>query len=128
MPAGKILIVEDENCLLKLECILLSSKGYDVKGVKGGEEALEIIRDYDPDLVLLDVIMPGMDGFEVCRRIKNDQKTRHIPVIMLTAKKKPQDIQKGLDVGAVSYITKPFKSSTVIETIQKCLQDSRNLS
>lgn len=128
MPAGKILIVEDENCLLKLECILLSSKGYDVKGVTGGEEALEIIRDYDPDLVLLDVIMPGMDGFEVCRRIKSDQKTRHIPVVMLTAKKKPQDIQKGLDVGAVSYITKPFKSSTVIETIQKCLQNRRNPS
>jgi len=128
LPAGKILIVEDENCLLKLECILLSSKGYDVKGVTGGEEALEIIRDYDPDLVLLDVIMPGMDGFEVCRRIKSDQKTRHIPVVMLTAKKKPQDIQKGLDVGAVSYITKPFKSSTVIETIQKCLQNRRNPS
>jgi len=128
LPAGKILIVEDENCLLKLECILLTSKGYDVKGVTGGEEALETIEDYKPDLVLLDVIMPGMDGFEVCRRLKCDQKTRHIPVVMLTAKKNPQDIQKGLDVGAVSYITKPFKSSTVIETIQKCLQDRHKLS
>ena len=123
MPRRKILIVEYENCLLKLECILLASRGYDVKGVKGGEEALEAMRGYNPDLVLLDVIMPGMDGFEVCRRIKSDQMTRHIPVVMLTAKKKPQDIQQGLDVGAVSYITKPFKSSTVIETIQKCLQD-----
>ncbi|MBN2429299.1 MAG: response regulator [Deltaproteobacteria bacterium] len=128
MPAGKILIVEDENCLLKLECILLTSKGYDVKGVTGGEEALGVICDYRPDLVLLDVIMPGMDGFEVCRRIKNDEKTRHIPVVMLTAKRRPQDIEKGMNAGAVSYITKPFKSSTVIETIQKCLQNSRNIS
>lgn len=127
MPVGKILIVEDENCLLKLECILLTSKGYDVKGVTGGEEALGVIKDYRPDLVLLDVIMPGMDGFEVCHRIKTDEKTRHIPVIMLTAKRRPQDIQKGLEAGAVSYITKPFKSSTVIETIQKCLQDSRDI-
>ncbi len=122
MPKKKILIVEDENCLLRLECILLTSKGYDVMGVSDGEEALKIISDYKPDLVLLDVIMPGIDGFEVCRRIKSDPKFDHIPVVMLTAKKKPQDIQKGEVVGAASYITKPFKSSTVIETIQKCLQ------
>jgi twitching motility two-component system response regulator PilG len=120
----KILIVEDENCLLKLECILLTSKGYEVMGVANGEEALEKIFDYNPDLVLLDVIMPGMDGFEVCRRIKSDPRTEHIPVVMLTAKKKPQDVRKGEEAGAVSYITKPFKSSTVIETIQKCLQGS----
>jgi twitching motility two-component system response regulator PilG len=124
----KILVVEDENCLLKLVCILLTSKGYDVMGAVNGEEALEKISHFKPDLVLLDVIMPGIDGFEVCRRIKSDPKTEHIPVVMLTAKRKPQDIRKGEEAGAVSYITKPFKSFTVIETIQKYLQDKMDIA
>jgi twitching motility two-component system response regulator PilG len=121
LAGRKILIVEDDICLRKLECILLTSKGYEVKGVAGGEEALGVMGAYQPDLILLDIIMPGMDGLEVCRRIKSNEQTRHIPVVMLTARRRPQDIQKGMDAGAVSYLIKPFEISTVIETIQKCL-------
>jgi len=117
----KILIVEDEESLLKLESILLTSRGYDVKGVADGRAALESIATAKPDLVLLDIMLPEMDGFEVCRQIKSNEVTRHIPVIMLTAKKSREDMIKGEQVGADWYITKPFKSAMVIETIQRFL-------
>ncbi|RME33822.1 MAG: response regulator [Deltaproteobacteria bacterium] len=121
MERKKILIVEDEESLLKLESILLTSKGYDVRGVSNGNTALEVITEEPPDLVLLDIMLPEMDGFEVCRRIKENEKTRHIPVIMLTAKKSREDMARGEEVGADWYITKPFKSAMVIETIQRFL-------
>jgi DNA-binding response OmpR family regulator len=118
MKNNKILVVEDEESLLKLESILLSSKGYSVTGVMDGKAALEEIKKNRPDLVLLDVMLPEMDGFEVCRRIKEESETAGIPVVMLTAKKSNQDIERGRQVGADAYITKPFKSTRVIEVIQ----------
>ena len=121
MAKQKILIVEDEESLLKLESILLTSKGYDVRGVSNGQEALEAIEEEKPDLVLLDIMLPEIDGFEVCQRIKENPKTRDIPVIMLTAKKSREDMARGEKVGADWYITKPFKSVMVIETIQRFL-------
>ena len=121
MSKKKILIVEDEESLLKLESILLTSRGYEVKGVADGRSALEAIAAVKPDLVLLDIMLPEMDGFEVCRQIKSNEATRHIPVIMLTAKKSREDMIKGEQVGADWYITKPFKSAMVIETIQRFL-------
>jgi len=117
----KILIVEDEESLLKLESILLTSKGYAVRGVSNGLAALEAIGNDPPDLVLLDIMLPEIDGFEVCRRIKEDAATRDIPVIMLTAKKSREDMSRGEKVGADWYITKPFKSAMVIDTIQRFL-------
>ena len=119
MPKKKILIVEDEESLLKLESILLTSKGFEVKGVANGRAALEEIQKSHPDLILLDIMLPEMDGFEVCKKIKEDPQTRDIPVIMLTAKKTREDMEKGKEVGADCYITKPFKSAMVIETIQR---------
>lgn len=117
----KILVVEDEESLLKLESILLTSKGYEVKGVSNGPAALEALAEEKPDLVLLDIMLPAMDGFEVCRRIKSDPATKDLPVIMLTAKKSREDMARGQEVGADWYITKPFKSANVIETIQRFL-------
>lgn len=121
MSKKKILVVEDEESLLKLESILLTSKGYEVRGVQNGLLALEAIAEEKPDLVLLDIMLPEIDGFEVCRRIKSQDETRHIPVIMLTAKKTREDMARGEKVGADWYITKPFKSAMVIETIQRFL-------
>lgn len=121
MAKQKILIVEDEESLLKLESILLTSKGYQVEGVATGTAALDAIKADPPDLVLLDIMLPEMDGFEVCQRIKQDEATKHIPVIMLTAKKTREDMSRGEKVGADWYITKPFKSAMVIETIQRFL-------
>jgi len=121
MPKKKILVVEDEESLLKLESILLTSKGYEVRGVPNGQAALDAIAEERPDLVLLDIMLPEIDGFEVCRRIKSDAATRDIPVVMLTAKKTRDDMARGEKVGADWYITKPFKSAMVIETIQRFL-------
>ena len=121
MLRKKILIVEDEESLLKLESILLTSKGYEVRGVANGKAALDAISEEAPDLVLLDIMLPEIDGFEVCRRIKENPETSTIPVIMLTAKKSREDMARGESVGADWYITKPFKSAMVIETIQRFL-------
>ena len=122
MSQKKILIVEDEESLLKLESILLSTRGYQVAGVKDGLAALMEIEREKPDLVLLDIMMPGIDGFEVCRRIKDNPDTAGIPVVMLTAKKSTADQNRGAEVGADAYVTKPFKSGRIIEIIEGLLK------
>ena len=121
MKNHHILIVEDEESLLKLESILLSSKGYKVTGVRDGLAALSEIEKIKPDLILLDIMMPGIDGFEVCRRIKENPDTRDIPIVMLTAKKSAADQARGAEVGADAYITKPFKSLKIIDVISGLL-------
>ena len=123
MEKNKILIVEDEESLLKLESILLSSKGYRVTGVMDGKSALAEIQFNKPDLVILDIMLPEMDGFEVCRQIKENPQTRHIPVVMLTAKKTVQDQARGQQAGCDAYITKPFKSSKILDTIRDILNN-----
>lgn len=117
----KILIVEDEESLLKLESILLTTKGYLVQGATTGLAALEAVAAEAPDLILLDIMLPELDGFEVCEQLKKDPDTRHIPIIFLTAKKTPEDIARGEAVGADEYITKPFKSALVMDTIENLL-------
>lgn len=121
MIKNKILIVEDEESLLKLESILLTSRGYEVVVASNGRQALEAVKNDNPDLVLLDIMLPELDGFEVCRQIKTNPETEAIPVIMVTAKKTGDDMTRGEQVGADWYITKPFKSAMVLETIQRFL-------
>jgi twitching motility two-component system response regulator PilG len=121
MKRNRILVVEDEESLLKLESILLSSKGYCVTGVMDGRAALEEVKANKPDLVILDIMLPEMDGFEVCRRIKGDPELSHIPVLMLTAKKNSQDLDRGQMAGCDAYITKPFKSAKVLDKVQELL-------
>jgi len=117
MEKKKILVVEDEESLLKLESILFASKGYAVTGVRDGKSALESLAGDRPDLVVLDIMLPDLDGFEICRSIKDNPETRFLPVIMLTAKKSSQDIERGRLAGADAYITKPFKSAKVLQVI-----------
>jgi len=117
MVKNRILVVEDEESLLKLESILFTSKGYLVTGVRDGNSALEAIAESRPDLVVLDVMLPGLDGFQVCRAIKDNPETCSIPVVMLTAKKSSMDLERGRLAGADAYLTKPFKSVKVLEVI-----------
>ncbi|MBW2185113.1 MAG: response regulator [Deltaproteobacteria bacterium] len=117
----KILIVEDEESLLKLATILITSQGHEVIAVSSGVKALDALAREHVDLVLLDVMLPELDGFEVCRRIKDAPETKSIPVVMLTAKKNQVDLDLGDEVGADWYITKPFKSANVIETVERFL-------
>lgn len=115
------MIVEDEECLLKLASIILTSRGYEVIGAGDGAQALEILTRDKIDLVLLDVMLPGIDGFEVCHRIKQLPQHAKLPVVMLTAKKTKEDMARGNEVGAAWYITKPFKSANVIDTVERLL-------
>ena len=92
-----------------------------MQGVSTGLAAIEAVNEELPDLILLDVMLPKMDGFEVCARLKSDPVTRDIPIILLTAKKTPEDLTRGAEVGADQYITKPFKSAMVIDVIEQLL-------
>jgi twitching motility two-component system response regulator PilG len=121
MKKNKILVVEDEESLLKLESILFTSKGYAVTGARDGKSALEAIAAERPDLVVLDIMLPDLDGFEICRAIKDNPETCNLPVIMLTAKKSSLDLERGRLAGADAYITKPFKSVKVLEVIEGLL-------
>ena len=121
MTQKKILVVDDEESLRKLTRLLLASRGYIVNEAYDGMMALASMESDKPDLVLLDIMMPGIDGFEVCRAIREVEATRHIPVIMLTAKKSSEDMTKAEQAGANQYITKPFRSAYLLETIKQSL-------
>ena len=119
---ASILVVDDEDDILELVQYNLMREGYHVSGVTSGEEGLKALRQNLPDLVILDLMLPGVDGFEVCRLIKSDPKTQHIPVIMLTAKGEETDIVAGLELGADDYVTKPFKPRILIARVKAALR------
>ena len=115
------MIVEDDESILRLESLLLTSKGYEVKGVRDGQAALDLVATMKPNLILLDIMLPKINGLEVCRQIKANEATRHIPVVMLSAKKGQEDLALGEQSGANWYITKPFKTAVIVETVQRFL-------
>jgi len=115
----KILIVDDDpNVALLVKMTLSKHDGYSLEIAVNGDKALERIREAPPDLVLLDLMMPGIDGIEVCRRIKSDEKTKFIPVLMLTAKREASDMILGMEVGANDYITKPFNPEELVARVR----------
>lgn len=122
MSRGKILTVDDEEDILELLRFNLEREGYQVSGATSGEEALRIARTKPVDLMVLDLMLPGMDGLDVTRKIKNDPKIAHIPIIMLTAKGEEADIVTGLELGASDYITKPFSPRILIARIKSVLR------
>jgi two-component system phosphate regulon response regulator PhoB len=122
MAKERILVVEDEEDILELVVFNLSKEGYRAEGVITGEGALETAGNNVPDLVVLDLMLPGVDGLEVCRRLKADPRTAHIPVIMLTAKGEESDIVAGLEVGADDYVTKPFSPRVLIARVRAVLR------
>ncbi len=117
-----IMIVDDTPDNLNLLSAVLKECGYHVRPALSGKQAMEAIKSYLPDLILLDVMMPDMDGFEVCRILKSDRKTKDIPIIFLTALDRRQDEEKGLNLGAVDYITKPFNNTIVKARVNMYLQ------
>jgi len=119
---SKILIVDDEiDTLLPLKRSL-EVENYLVVGASNGQEALMKVKNDVPDLILLDLMMPEMDGYEVCARLKNDDMTKNIPIIMLTAKDAVRDKVKGLDIGADDYVTKPFNLNELKARIKSALR------
>ena len=101
----KIIIVDDDETLNELVRVNLQPRGYEVKSVSNGQEAIRLTSEYHPDLIILDVMMPGMDGYEVCQKIR---KTTDTPILFLTAKGREQDLVRGFEVGGDDYVRKPF--------------------
>ncbi len=122
MAKESILVVEDEEDILELLRYNLAKEGYRVTGVGTGEEALRTAGALLPDLLLLDLMLPGVDGLEVCRLLKQDPRTQYLPIIMLTAKGEEADIVTGLELGADDYITKPFSPRVLLARVRAVLR------
>ncbi len=118
----KILIVEDEKDILKMLEYNLKKEGFRAISAQDGEEALDLALAQQPDLILLDLMLPGIDGIEVCKTLKKENKTRLIPIIMLTAKGQESDKVIGLELGADDYVTKPFSPRELIARIKAVLR------
>lgn len=122
MSKEKILVVDDEEDILELVRYNLSKEGYDVLCAATGEEGLNAAKESLPDLIILDLMLPGIDGLDVARALKNNDATKSIPIIMLTAKGEEADIVTGLELGADDYITKPFSPRIMIARMRAVLR------
>ncbi|HUV62499.1 MAG TPA: response regulator transcription factor [Sedimentisphaerales bacterium] len=122
MANESILVVDDEEDVLELVRYNLDRSGYHVETATSGEEALAKARRKLPDLVILDLMLPGMDGLDVCKKLKNDAKTEGLPIIVLTAKSEESDIVTGLELGADDYVTKPFSPKVLIARVRRILR------
>jgi len=125
MAKKHILIVDDEEDILELVRYNLEKAMYACTCAATGTQAVRAARSLMPDLVLLDLMLPGLDGFEVCSLLRNDAKTRHIPIIMLTAKGSESDVVRGLEMGADDYITKPFSPKVLVARVSAVLRRNR---
>ncbi len=122
-PNRHILCIEDETEMIDLIRIILGRKGFDVEGASGGEEGLKKVHERKPDLVLLDLMMPDIDGWEVYQQMKADETTRDIPVIVVTAKAQNIDKVLGLQIAKVDdYISKPFSPEDLLQSVEKVLE------
>lgn len=126
MPKEKILIVEDEKNIAKLVRYNLERFDYDCTVAKTGEDALSILEKQPFDLIILDIMLPGMDGFEVCRKIKEADKLKNIPIIILTAKSEEVDRIVGLELGADDYVTKPFSPRELLLRVKAILRRGKD--
>jgi len=122
MTKEKILVVDDEEDILELVRYNLSREGYKILCAASGEEGLKTARSENPDLIVLDLMLPGVDGLDVTKRLKADDATRKIPIVMLTAKGEESDIVAGLELGAEDYITKPFSPKVLVARIRAVLR------
>ncbi len=125
MTKKQILVVEDEEDIQELVKYHLVKEGYQVQVEGSGESGLQEAKNLLPDLLILDLMLPGIDGLEVCRQLKNDSKSSHIPIIMLTAKGEESDIVVGLELGADDYVTKPFSVKVFLSRVKAVLRRER---
>ena len=119
----KILVVEDEPDIASLLTLMLKSQGYHVIAAGDGQEALEKARVEAPDLIVLDIMLPKLNGYKVARMLKFDEKFSHIPIIMLTAKIQEKDKKTGVEMGADAYVTKPFDTGQLLQKVKEILEE-----
>ena len=123
--AKKIMVVDDEPYIARVIKFKLEQEGYTVISANDGQSGLQKIREEKPDLVLLDVMMPGLSGYEVCQKIKEDAELAGIPVVILTAKGQERDREQGLTMGPSDYITKPFSPNRLLELVKSMIGDAK---
>jgi len=121
MDSKKVLVVDDEERVREMLGFRLRLFGYEVLKASNGEEALEVATREKPDLVLLDIMMPGMDGFQVCSRLKRNEETKDIPVVILTAKADAKDVTRAVNSGASDYVVKPYDPMVLQQKVAKNL-------
>jgi len=117
----KILLVDDSKTALMMEKMILRDEPYDLIVAMDGDEAVEKAKAELPDLILMDVVMPRMTGFEACKQLRADEKTQSIPVIMVTTRGEGENVQRGYESGCADYVTKPIDGVELIEKIRNCL-------
>ena len=113
-----VMAVDDDPSILRIIEMLLSRNGYTVRTAPNGEKALTLLRNLQPTVLITDVQMPGMSGYDLCSVVKHDDRLRNVPVVFLTAQGTPQDYKTGHDMGAVMYMTKPFKPEKLLQVVQ----------
>lgn len=125
MPSAKLLLVEDDPALSELLEFRFQNEGYDVRATPDGDEALILAAEDTPDLIILDWMIEGTSGIEVCRRLRRDKSTAHVPIIMLTAREAEDDRVRGLDTGADDYLTKPFSPRELLARVAAVMRRIR---
>ncbi|MBN1164056.1 MAG: response regulator [Candidatus Krumholzibacteriota bacterium] len=125
MKKGKVLVVDDEVNITQILEFSIGAEGYEVVTALNGEDAIEKARREQPDLIILDVMMPKIDGYEACRILKANPLTKNIPVVLLTAKGRDIDKRLGYEVGATDYIVKPFSPNKLVDRIHQLLVGSK---
>ena len=121
MSSPRILVADDEPALLRLLEFVLGRRGYVIQGVTNGNAAIEVLKTESPDLVILDVMMPGLDGYEVLTFIRETPRLEGLPVVMLTARAQLDDIQRGLTLGADAYLAKPFDPEDLLSVVESLI-------
>ena len=121
----RVLAVDDDPTILRLLQVNLEMDGHEVHLAENGLRALEQVRDVAPEVVLLDIMMPDLDGWQVCERLRADEAYRDLPIVFLSARAQEADLARGREVGADAYITKPFDPEALIETVERLARDGR---
>ena len=118
----RLLLVDDEPDLVQMVSVRLKAAGYEIATAYDGQEALEKVRQAQPDLMILDLMLPKLDGYKVCRLLKFDERTRAIPILIFTARAQVEDVTLATECGADAYLTKPFEAKALLTKIQELLE------
>jgi DNA-binding response OmpR family regulator len=117
----RVLLVDDDPVIVRLLEVNFRLDGFEVEGASRGEEAIDRAREWRPDAIVLDVMMPGLDGYEVCARIRDDPELSEVPVVFLTARAQDEDVARGYALGVVEYVTKPFDPEALVATVRRSI-------
>ena len=127
MGAARILLVDDEPDLVNLVSMRLKGAGYEVTAAYDGQQALDQVRQSRPDLIILDLMLPKLDGYKVCRLLKFDERYKGVPILIFTARAQEEDIKLAMECGADAYLTKPFEAQVLLEKLRALLEASKSV-